>query len=143
MKLFRSVVAVLFSLLALIPAAGMAAAPQIKVVYHVSNSDVATGALNNIRNHLNASPSAKIVVVTHGAGIDFLIDGAKNANGNPYDIPVQELADRGVEFKVCKNTLDARKLDKSRMLPEVKIVPSGVAEVARLQAEEGFVYLKP
>ena len=143
MKLFRSVVAVLFSLLALIPAAGMAAAPQIKVVYHVSNSDVATGALNNIRNHLNASPSAKIVVVTHGAGIDFLIDGAKNANGNPYDIPVQELADRGVEFKVCKNTLDARKLDKSRMLPEVKVVPSGVAEVARLQAEEGFVYLKP
>eukprot|EP01034_Spumella_vulgaris_P034265 gene34265-42253_t len=115
MKLFRSVVAVLFSLLALIPAAGMAAAPQIKVVYHVSNSDVATGALNNIRNHLNASPSAKIVVVTHGAGIDFLVDGAKNANGNPYDIPVQELADRGVEFKVCKNTLDARKLDKSRM----------------------------
>jgi intracellular sulfur oxidation DsrE/DsrF family protein len=143
MKLFRSVVAVLFSLLALIPAAGMAAAPQIKVVYHVSNSDVATGALNNIRNHLNASPSAKIVVVTHGAGIDFLVDGAKNANGNPYDIPVQELADRGVEFKVCKNTLDARKLDKSRMLPEVKVVPSGVAEVARLQAEEGFVYLKP
>jgi intracellular sulfur oxidation DsrE/DsrF family protein len=139
MKLLRTFVAVLFALFAL---TGMAATP-IKVVYHISNSDVATGALNNIRNHLNASPGAKIVVVTHGPGIDFLLDGAKNANGNPYDIPVQELADRGVEFRVCKNTLDARKLDKSKLLPEAKVVPSGVAEVARLQAEEGFVYLKP
>jgi intracellular sulfur oxidation DsrE/DsrF family protein len=139
MKLLRTFVAVLFALFAV---TGMAAS-QIKVVYHISNSDVATGALNNIRNHLNASPGAKIVVVTHGPGIDFLLDGAKNANGNPYDIPVQELADRGVEFRVCKNTLDARKLDKSKLLPEAKVVPSGVAEVARLQAEEGFVYLKP
>lgn len=139
MKLLRSFVAVLFTLFAV---AGMAASP-VKVVYHVSNSDGATGVLNNIRNHLNASPTAKIVVVTHGAGIDFLIDGAKNANGNPYDIPVQELADRGVEFRVCQNTLDARKLDKSKLLPETKTVPSGVAEIARLQAEEGYVYLKP
>lgn len=146
MKLLRSFFAIpfaLFALLALIPTAGMAAAPQIKVVYHVNNSDSASAALNNIRNHLNASPAAKIVVVTHGPGIDFLLEGAKNANGNPYEIPVQELGDRGVEFKVCKNTLDARKLDKSKLLPDVKIVPSGVAEVARLQAEEGFVYLKP
>ena len=142
MKLLRSFAAVLFALLALIPVAGMAA-PQIKVVYHVNNSDGASAVLNNIRNHLNASPAAKIVVVTHGPGIDFLVDGAKNANGNPYDIPVQELADRGVEFRVCKNTLDARKLDKSKLLPDTKIVPSGVAEIARLQAEEGFVYLKP
>jgi intracellular sulfur oxidation DsrE/DsrF family protein len=139
MKLIRPFVAVLFALFAV---AGMAAAP-VKVVYHVNNSDGATGVLNNIRNHLNASPTTKIVVVTHGPGIDFLVDGAKNANGNPYDIPVQELAGRGVEFDVCKNTLDARKLDKSKMLPEIKVVPSGVAEVARLQAEEGYVYLKP
>jgi len=139
MKMLRSFVAVLLALFAV---ASMAATP-VKVVYHISSSDVATGALNNIRNHLNASPTARIVVVTHGPGIDFLIDGAKNPNGNPYDIPVQELADRGVEFRVCKNTLDGRKLDKSKLLPEVKIVPSGVAEVARLQAEEGYVYLKP
>lgn len=139
MKLLRSFGAVLFALFAV---TGMAASP-VKVVYHVNNSDGATGVLNNIRNHINASPTAKIVVVTHGPGIDFLVDGAKNANGNPYDIPVQELSGRGVEFRVCKNTIDARKLDKSKLLPETQIVQSGVAEVARLQAEEGFVYLKP
>jgi intracellular sulfur oxidation DsrE/DsrF family protein len=26
---------------------------------------------------------------------------------------------------------------------DAKIVPSGVSEIARLQAKEGFVYLKP
>ena len=34
-------------------------------------------------------------------------------------------------------------IDPSKVVMEAKIVPSGVAEVARLQAKEGFVYLKP
>lgn len=140
MKLFRMFAVVL---LALFAGADVAASGQVKVVYHINNSENASAALNNIRNHLDAAPKARIVVVTHGAGIDFLIDGAKNATGNPYDVPVQQLGDRGVEFRVCKNTLDARKIDKSKLLPEVRIVPSGVAEIARLQAEEGYVYLKP
>jgi intracellular sulfur oxidation DsrE/DsrF family protein len=29
------------------------------------------------------------------------------------------------------------------LLPETKLVPSGVVEIGRLQAKEGFVYLKP
>ena len=140
MKSFRMFAVVL---LALFAGVAVAASGQVKVVYHINNSENASAAMNNIRNHLDASPKAKIVVVTHGAGIDFLIDGAKNATGNPYDVPVQQLGDRGVEFRVCKNTLDARKIDKSKLLPDVGIVPSGVAEIARLQAEEGYVYLKP
>ena len=58
-------------------------------------------------------------------------------------VAIGELAGRGVEFRVCQNTLTARKLDASKVAMEAKIVPSGVAEVARLQAREGFVYLRP
>ena len=53
------------------------------------------------------------------------------------------LAARGVVFDVCNNTLQSRKIDPGNLLMETKIVPSGVAEVARLQAKEGYVYLKP
>ena len=53
------------------------------------------------------------------------------------------LAARGVEFRVCNNTLTSRNIDPGKLLMETKIVPSGVAEVARLQAKEGYVYLKP
>jgi intracellular sulfur oxidation DsrE/DsrF family protein len=120
-----------------------AAEREEKVVYHISDSANASAALVNIRNHLNASPKAKIVVVALGPGIDFLLEGAKNKNGNPYDIPVQELADRKVEFRVCNNTLEARNIDKSRLLPEATLVPAGVAEISRLQIQEGYAYLKP
>jgi hypothetical protein len=140
MRSIRLFTVVLLSLLA---SAAVAASGQIKVVYHLNDSANASAALSNIRNHLAAAPKAKIVVVTHGPGIDFLIDGAKNPTGNPYDVPVQELTERGVEFRVCKNTLEGRKIDKSKLVSEARIVPSGVAEIARLQAEEGYVYLKP
>jgi intracellular sulfur oxidation DsrE/DsrF family protein len=121
-----------------------AEAKTIKVVYHFTGGlDQSVAALRNVRNHLNAQPGVKIVVVANGDGIDFLLDGAKDKNGNPFDVIVQELSARNVEFRACGNTLVARKVDRSKLIPEAKVVTSGVAEVARLQAEEGYVYLRP
>jgi intracellular sulfur oxidation DsrE/DsrF family protein len=142
MRLIRSIAAVLF--LTLIASAPASAAPrEEKVVYHINDASSSMAGLGNVRNHLNARPKAKIVVVTHGPGIDFLIEDAKDKNGNPFDAVVQELATRGVQFRVCNNTLESRKIDRKRVLPEATIVPSGVAEVARLQFEEGYAYVKP
>jgi len=50
---------------------------------------------------------------------------------------------KGVEFRVCNNTLVSRKIDPKKVLPGAKIVPSGVAELAKVQAKEGYVYVKP
>ena len=116
---------------------------QEKVVYHINDSSVASLALNNIRNHLKAEPGVKITVVTHGKGIDFLLKDAVDKNGNPYEVAVQELAAQGVDFRVCNNTLKSRNLDKGAVIEEASVVPSGVAEIARLQAREGYVYIKP
>lgn len=117
---------------------------QIKVVYHLSEGvPQASRAIGNIRNHLAADPTAKIVVVTHGLGIDFLLDGATNQQDQPFAGSISDLANKGVEFRVCNNTLVARKIPSDKVVMEAKIVPSGVAEVARLQAKEGFVYLRP
>lgn len=116
----------------------------VKVVYHLNEGlEQSTRALRNIRNHLSVDPSAKIVVVTHAAGIDFLLDGAKDKNGNPFDATVQDLVSQGVEFRVCGITLQSRNIPKEKVIAEAKIVPSGVAEVARLQAKEAYVYLRP
>ena len=142
MKIVRTLFAILVFTFAACSVAG-AVDREEKVVYHMNDGSNPMAALNNIRNHLNASPKAKIVVVTHGPGIDFLLDGAKDKNGNPYDAVVQELANRNVQFRVCNNTLETRKIDRKRVIPEATIVPSGVAEVSRLQAQEGYVYIKP
>lgn len=121
----------------------LAEAP-IKVVYHFTEGlEQASRGLRNIQNHLSSEPTAKIVAVGHGAGIDFMLNGAKDKNGAAYDVSIADLAMKGVEFRVCNNTLVSRKIDPATVNADAKVVPSGVAEVARLQAREGFVYLKP
>ena len=116
----------------------------IKIVYHFdAGFEQATKGLRNIKNHLDVDPKTKIVVVAHAQGVQFLLDGAVNATGNPFNIPVEELAGRGVEFRVCEITLKSNNIDPKKLIPQTKLVPSGVVEIGRLQAKEGFAYLKP
>jgi len=117
---------------------------DIKVVYHLSEGiPQASRAMGNIRNHLAADPKVKIVVVAHGLGIDFLLDGATNQMDQPFAGSVSDLVNKGVEFRVCNNTLVSRKISADKLLMEAKVVPAGVSEVATLQAKQGFVYLRP
>jgi hypothetical protein len=133
-------------LAALVLIAGCAAVgpQQDKVVYHLSEGLAqASNGLRNIRNHLEVNPNARIVVVSHARGIDFLMKDAKDANGNRYEDLVEQLKLRGVRFDVCEITLRNRKLTKDQLIADATYVPSGVAEVTRLQQREGFAYLKP
>jgi len=42
-----------------------------------------------------------------------------------------------------RSTLERNKIDAAKVIPEATLVPSGVAEVSRLQFREGYSYLKP
>lgn len=117
---------------------------EVRVVYHLSEGIAqASRAMNNIRNHLEADPDVRIVVVSHGQGLDFLLDGAVGSNGQPFAGTIADLANKGVRFAACNNTMQNRKITRDRLVMEAVVVPSGVAEVARLQAREQFVYLRP
>jgi len=128
---------------AIVATAAFAAAAQDKVVYHID--DAATQALKglrNVRNHLDTDPGAKITVVTHANGVDFLMEGAKDVNGSAYAGPVAALAARGVKFEVCEITLKNRNLTKDQFVQEADFTPSGVVRIAKLQ-KEGAAYIKP
>jgi len=129
----------------LFAAAGHAADGDVdKVIYHINAGlPQATDGLRNIGNHLEVNPKAKIVVVSHARGVDFLMKDAKDANGNKYEDLVERLKIRGVQFDVCEITLRNRKLKKEQFIEYATFVPSGVAEVTRLQQREGYAYLKP
>ncbi len=116
---------------------------QDKVVYHVSDTEgQALGALRNIRNHLDTDPTAKITLVAHAQGIDFLMEGAKDRNGSLYAGPVSALKSRGVTFEVCEITLKTRNIKKDVFLQEVDFTPSGVVRLTKLQLQ-GFAYIRP
>ena len=129
-----------------------------KVVYHINydNPKKQAGALRNIQNHINAvgAENLDLKVVLHGNGLALLLDPDslekltkfKNANANEtMTAKIDGLKSQGVEFNVCDNTVRGRKVNIETDLYDVDkkdIVPSGVAEVARLQAM-GYSYIKP
>jgi intracellular sulfur oxidation DsrE/DsrF family protein len=117
-----------------------------KVVYHVNYDDAKrqSGAMRNIQNHINAvgKENLDLRVVMHGKGVSLL----KKANTDPdFKQKVDNLKDQGVKFNVCANTLRGKKIDYKTQLHDVDqndIVPSGVAEIAKLE-QEGFAYIRP
>ena len=131
--------------------------PQ-KVVYHINYDDPKkqAGALRNIKNHINAvgADNLDIKVVLHGNGLALLLDPDslknlpkfKHANANDeLAAKIDSLREQGVSFNVCENTVRGRKVDLESDLYNVDkkdVVPSGVAEVAKLQSM-GYVYIKP
>lgn len=116
---------------------------QDKVAYHINDTETqALGGLRNAKNHLDTDPTAQITVVAHATGVDFLMTDAKDRNGNPYEIAVQELVRRGVKFEVCEITLKNRKLTKDQFISEASFTPSGVVRLTKLQLQ-GFAYIKP
>lgn len=133
-------------LVLLLAFASFGAFAQDKVVYHFDDADVqATKGLRNIRNHLDVAPDTKIVVVTHAAGIDMLLEGARDRK-NPnidYASLVSALKARGVRFEVCEITLRTRNIGKDKFIMDADFTPSGVVRIAQLQTREQYAYIKP
>ena len=121
-----------------------------KVVYHVNNIHTATGALRNVKNHLNAvgDENIELIVVTHSSGAFAMVDGSmgkknkKTGKVYSFNDTIASLANRGVKFAICANTIRGKKIDKNKINENAEIVPSGVAEVAFLQ-QKGYMYVKP
>lgn len=147
--MIKSIFHALFTLMILGMANASAAAdsqtaPQEKFVFHITDNSIARGLLNNAKNLLDGyAEKTGLVIVANGGGVDFLLQEATDKNGNPYSIAIEELQKRGVEFRVCNNTLRARKIDPKTLIESVQLVPAGIVEVARLTSREGYIYIKP
>jgi intracellular sulfur oxidation DsrE/DsrF family protein len=116
---------------------------QDTVIYHIDDtSSQALKALRNIRNHLDTDPTAKVTVVTHAFGVDFLMEGMKDRSDSPFAGAVSALAARGVKFEICEITLKNRNLKKEQFLQEADFTPSGVVRLTKLQ-KQGYAYIKP
>ena len=129
------------SLILAVAATGVRA--QDTVVYHIADSETqALAGLRSLRNHLDTDPKARITVVAIAQGIDFLMEGAKDASGSPYVALISALAARGVKFEICEITLTNRNLKREQFIQEADFTPSGVVQLSRLQ-HQGYAYIRP
>jgi len=124
---------------------GQSASAQTKAVYHIDDAQAqGLKGLRNIRNHLDTAPQTKIIVVTHAAGVDLLMEGAKDQKNNiEYGPLVSALKSRGVVFEVCEITLKNRNLSKDQFMLDADFTPSGVVKIADLQYLDQYAYIKP
>lgn len=122
------------------PAEPQRETPQmLKAVIHINFGTVERqeSGLRNVENILKEVPEAQIAVVCHSSGISLLLkDQTAHAD------QVRSLAEKGVQFLACQNTLKRKNLAETELLPGVTTVPSGAVEILRKQ-QQGFGYFRP
>ena len=137
-------------LLVIVPLSTSLADEKIhRIVMQISSGDPARMnlILNNASNinkyYLDKGEEAKIEIVAYGPGLTML-----RGDKSPVKKRVKTIAQNfeNVSFKACNNTLQKLiKKEKKKdipLLPEAKIVPSGVIHLIQRQ-EEGWTYIKP
>lgn len=128
---------------------------DVACLYHCDFGDPARFGqlLTNMNNHLSVyefdNMRVKLVIVTHGAGVQFFMDDLEGTPwaSNKIDPYLYKrftgLTKFGVEAYLCEITFKRNKIDMAKAKKDsfLKFVPSGVATVAELQTK-GFAYLK-
>ncbi|HDH01275.1 MAG TPA: hypothetical protein ENG80_05650 [Nitrospirae bacterium] len=115
----------------------------MRVLLHVSDNQRWSMALGNITNFLKdvGQDNADIVIVANGPAV------SSYASSDHMET-MELLADRGVRFKACRNTLKKLCAEGAVCITEdalpafVEVVPAGISEIVRKQ-REGYVYVKP
>ncbi len=106
-----------------------------KVIFHLHDKDNITTAFSNINNLIkDIEKDLSIVLLMNGDAVKNMCDD-KNKN------KVSHFQKKGVDFKVCGNSLKAFDIDKTDLISDVSIVPAGVGELVRKQ-NEGWAYIK-
>jgi intracellular sulfur oxidation DsrE/DsrF family protein len=132
--------AVAFFMLLLVAIAVKAEEKKHRVVVEVTSESAEQwqGALNNVENLQKALGAAavEIEVVAHSKGLGLVLKSNQSSGDR-----VRRLADAGVTFAACQNSMRRMKVTGEDLISGVKQVDSGVAEVVRKQ-EAGWSYLK-
>lgn len=139
MKLPLLTLCVIWLLPALVPAQDNFAHKAHRAAFEVvaDGKEAWDAVLNNVENLRKAlgEDQTGVVVIAHGKGLGLLL------KESPVRDRIDKLAEAGVVFAACENTMEKQNVAKDELLPATTTVDSGVAEVVRKQ-EAGWAYIK-
>lgn len=116
--------------------------PQIDTVFDVNYQDPKDlNALYSFVRNTKKPLKGSVAVVTHGPELRaFAIENYEKYQGEMQ--LMAELAEDGVDFRMCKNALRAAGYEPEDIHGFVTVVPAGFAEIARYQ-HEGYQVMTP
>lgn len=109
------------------------------VVVHLDEADPDKheAVLRNIGHMLSElGENTPVELVAHGPGL------AVTRSGAAHEKQVMELLGRGVSVAACGNTMRRQNLTADDLIPGVRVVPAGIAQIVRRQ-REGWAYVRP
>ncbi len=112
--------------------------PEHKIIFQLTSGDTTAHKqlMKQFNNILSVSPTTKIEVVCHGAGLDMLVSGKTIVEDK-----IKALAEKGVVFNACEFSIKERKVDRSKIIASSGFVPAGIVEIVSKQ-EQGWSYIK-
>jgi intracellular sulfur oxidation DsrE/DsrF family protein len=130
--------AIYISLIALFICTAGNAQQQHKIIWDLNAKDTAEQSVlfRQIGNVLKESPDTKIEIVYHGNAITGVVQ-----DSSYFSERVKEFQQKGVVFAACNNSLRRFKIDPSKVLPGVVVVPVAILELIKKQ-EQGWSYIK-
>jgi intracellular sulfur oxidation DsrE/DsrF family protein len=112
--------------------------PEHKIIFQLTSGDTTAHKqlIKQFNNILSVSPTTKIEVVCHGAGLDMLVSGKTIVEDK-----IKMLAEKGVVFNACEFSIKERKVDRSKIISSAGFVPAGIIAIVSKQ-EQGWSYIK-
>lgn len=137
-KLSLVIVLVLFSFTTKAQISTSNSNPEHKIIFQLTSGDTTAHKqlIKQFNNILSVSPTTKIEVVCHGAGIDMLVSGKTIVEDK-----IKLLVEKGVVFNACEFSIKERKVDRSKIIAVSGFVPAGILEIVGKQ-EQGWSYIK-
>jgi len=109
-------------------------------IFHISTGDgfAQKLVLNNAQNLSNYYGADKVAieVVAYGPGLRTFF------KENTYAKRIASMADSGIKFSACANTMKGMGRDKNSLNKHVDVVPGGVIRIMELE-EAGWTYIRP
>lgn len=128
---------------------------KLKVLFHVNEPERWQRTLVNVKNFTQdvGRENAEIEIVANGAAVSAYFDQCRlerssgkitttcgKTNGELLE-EMNKLAQMGVRFIACRKALRMHSLDEGMLPAFVTVVPAGITEIAKKQAE-GYAYIK-
>ncbi len=103
---------------------------KYRVIFHLHEEEKGTIAFSNVINLIKdlGEENQDIELVMNGTGVRITLED------EGYARKIEYLINKGVEFRVCSNSLKGLNIGEEELVGDVETVPSGVGELVKKQS---------